>query len=234
MPPGIKYVLMTLVFVILTKVLQVAAFDSKHYEKLQRESAESYYSKKAKSKKGAKKPSKKEKEVMKASDDNQEDSTLKPKTQAKEETAASDTQASPYSDVTLSSLKNNYLAPLLATIPEGQLREDIVIRYYRHKKDLQKVDRLKALSYYIHEKEAIETAGLGSNIIYYGDDVPLEDIQIIAFTLLEEGIPLKSIKHTQFEWKAKAIEIGTDTLLINEANISIQEIQNFHKQYVGS
>ena len=76
---------------------------------------------------------------------------------------------------------------------------------------------------------------VGSNIIYYGDDVPLEDIQIVALTLLKEQIPLKMIKHTKFEWKSSAIEIGTDTSISNDQpNISIKEILDFDKQYLGS
>ncbi len=234
MPNGIKYVLMATIFLVLTKILQLTAFDSQRYEKLQRESASagySVYSTKTRDKKDQKQGKSSEKEVV------EKPSKAESESQNVERTLAESTDSSTpknYDIVTLSSLKNSYLAPLLAKIPEGQLREDIVIRYYRHEKDLKKVDKLKELSYYIHEKEAEETAGLGSNIIYYGDDVPLEDIQIIAFTLLEEGIPLKSIQHTKFEWKAQAIEIGTDTMLLDEPNMSTQEIQDFHKQYIGN
>lgn len=224
MPNGIKYVLMAAFFFAVTKVLQVTVFDSKHYERLEKESA-TRYSDNQKKKKAQKSKITKKKEGSEL--ENKSNLTGKGKAaDSVKVTINSNTE------VSLSSLKNNYLAPLLAKIPEGQLREDIVIRYYRHKKDLKKVDRLKELSYYIHEKEAVETSGLGSNIIYYGDDVPLEDIQIIALTLLEEKIPLKSIQHTKFEWKAKAIEIGTDVALIEKPNISIREIQEFHKQYV--
>ncbi|WP_436517935.1 hypothetical protein [Ekhidna sp. To15] len=129
----------------------------------------------------------------------------------------------------LSELKNLYLAPKIANLPPGQLREDVVIRYYRHDQDDDKVYVLKELGYYIHEKEANETAGLGSNVLYYGDDVKIEDIQIVAYTLLEKGLPIKAIIPTQFSWKSNSIEIGTDTLLLNNANLSRAEIQNFSK-----
>jgi len=234
MPNGIKYTLMAMFFVIITKVLQVTTFDSKHYEKLQRESSSYGYLSKTGDKSTTQKPNSSEQKSMKVLE--KDSKILSENSESKEN---SEKRAKELDDsienrarVTLSGLKNNYLAPLLATIPEGQLRVDIVIRYYRHKKDLGKIDKLKELSYYIHEKEATETAGMGSNTLYYGDDVPLEDIQIIALTLLEVGVPLKSIKHTKFEWKAKAIEIGTDTALVDDRNMSIQEIQDFHKQYL--
>lgn len=235
MPDGIKYISLTIVFVAIIKVIQVTMFDSKRYEALQRESAStgySVYSTKAKSKK-APNTSKSQRKVTAESKDDKQAQSQNVEDNVNESIVVSATSEN-RSETTLSSLKNSYLAPLLARIPAGQLREDIVIRYYRHKKDSNKVDKLKGLSYYIHEKEAEETAGLGSNIIYYGDDVPLEDIQIIAFTLLEEGFPLKSIKHTQFKWKAKAVEIGTDTTLLAEPIMLVQDIQSFDKQYVGN
>jgi hypothetical protein len=129
----------------------------------------------------------------------------------------------------LSELKNLYLAPKIANLPPGQLREDVVIRYYRHDQDEDKVYSLKELGYYIHEKEAIETTGLGSNVMYYGDDVKLEDIQIVAYSLLSKGLPIKSIEPTRFAWKSNAIEIGTNPELEDASNLSNEDIRKFKK-----
>lgn len=129
----------------------------------------------------------------------------------------------------LDDLKNNYLKPKIDNLPPGQLREDVVIRYYRHDQDGDKVFKLRDLGYYIHEKEATETAGLGSNVLYYGQDVNVEDIQIVAYTLLDAGLPLKSIEPTQYSWKSNAIEIGTDTLLLDNSTISDADIKDFNK-----
>ncbi|MEM9895932.1 MAG: hypothetical protein AAF789_06145 [Bacteroidota bacterium] len=129
----------------------------------------------------------------------------------------------------LEDLKKEYLAEKIALLQEDRFREDVVIRYYRHKKDGQMVDELRDLKYYIHEREATETRGLGSNIIYYGNDVNLEDIQLIALTLLENGIPIKSIQETRYEWKANAIEIGTETELLDAEPLTPLDIQIFTK-----
>ncbi|MBC6401832.1 MAG: hypothetical protein GDA42_11670 [Ekhidna sp.] len=220
MPNGVKYVIMLIVLVGLAKILQVIVFDSEQPKKNKKEESAIKSYEKSKAYSGTPGNLNKKKKADKVG------SIRKKKV---EDTNKRGRKFKDTPNITLESLKNNYLSSLLAQLPENQLRKDIVVRYYRHKKDLNKVYKLIEMSYYIHEKEATETAGLGSNIIYYGDDVPPEDIQIVAFTLLEEGIPLKSIKHTKFDWKAKAIEIGTDTTLINEPNISIQEIQDFQK-----
>ncbi|MEO1253741.1 MAG: hypothetical protein AAFY41_02475, partial [Bacteroidota bacterium] len=123
----------------------------------------------------------------------------------------------------------DYLKSIINSLPSGQLREDVVIRYYRHEKDGNKVDALKDLGYYIHEKKATETAGLGSNVLIYGENVTTEDIKIVAYTLIDQGLPLKAIYHTQFEWKSTSLEIGTDTLLTEDSILSPQDISNFKK-----
>lgn len=130
---------------------------------------------------------------------------------------------------TLDDLIKNYLSIKNAGLEEGRSREDVVIRYYRHDKDGDKVDKLRTLRYYIHEKQATETRGLGSNMIYYGKNVAIEDIQVVAFTLLKSGIPLKSIAPTSYEWKANAIEIGTDSDLLEAKNLTEQDIKDFKK-----
>lgn len=147
-----------------------------------------------------------------------------------DETPKTNRQSSPVVNYGgLAELKNIYLAPKIANLPPGQLRNDVVIRYYRHDKDEDKVYSLKELGYYIHEKEAIETAGLGSNIMYYGDDVNVEDIQIVAYTLLSKGLPIKAIKPTQFAWKSNAIEIGTNPELEDTPNLTAETVKEFRK-----
>lgn len=240
------YAIMALVFIGIIKLLQVTAFDSEQYAK-NKESSFSSYSDKTEMtpKKQTKKPEGYNlKETTKGdstsfespdlSDETVENAAnpIEPNVQevstsnGEDESFSNESRASyeSYAD-----LKNLYLAPKIANLPPGQLREDVVIRYYRHKKDEDKVFSLKELGYYIHEKEATETAGLGSNVIYYGEGVNIEDIQIVAYSLLEAGIPIKAISQTQFTWKVNSIEIGTDTLLLEVANLTEQEIKNFVK-----
>ncbi len=126
-------------------------------------------------------------------------------------------------------LKNNYLMPYLASLKKGELRDDVVVRYYGHKKDSSKVYSLNELGYYIHIKKAKETKELGSNVLLYGKNVKIEDIKIIAFTLIKNGLPLKKIQPTQFNWKLNSLEIGTDKLLLDKKIITFQDIQNFSK-----
>lgn len=212
MANGVKYLIMTVVFLAMVKLLQVTVFDGKKYDAYQKEEDRKY------AERLQKKNSKEKPKPVKLGTAKKND------TQNKENTASE-------IDLALQNLKETYLSGILENLPSDGLRKDIFIRYYRHNKDGIGVYKLQEIGYYIHQKPATETAGLGSNIIYYGDEVPVEDIQIVALTLVKEGIPLKSIQHTKFEWKSSAIEIGTDIELIDAADITIKEIKEFERQY---
>lgn len=220
MAEGVKYLIMTLIFLAIMKLLQVTSFDGKEYDT---------YEKNLEKKHTIKTPPKNLTTTKKGT--SQKESTKKKIVKPSKKKVAS---ASFAGDNILGSLIVEYLNPIMEKLPPDGLRKDIFIRYYRHNKDGIGVYKLEEMGYYMHQKPATETAGLGSNTIYYGDDVPLEDIQIVILTLLKEGIPIKTIKHTKFEWKSSAIEIGTDiSIPEDQPNISIEEIVDFHKQYLG-
>lgn len=217
-----KYLIMTLIFLALAKLLQVTIFDGEKYNSLQKSHDEKFINS------DLKQSSKKK--VAKTTEKISEPSSKKG---SQKKPSKQDSAIGPEGEKALNNLKENYLNPIMENIPVDDLREDVFIRYYRHDKDGIGIYKLEEMGYYIHQKPASETAGLGSNTIYYGDDVPLEDIQIIALTLLKEGIPVKTIKHTKFAWKSSAIEIGTDASINDEPNISVEEILDFNKQYLG-
>lgn len=216
MAEGVKYLIMTLIFLAIMKLLQVTSFDGKEYDT---------YEKKLEKKNIVKSPPKKSTSPSNKKSPKKKNSKSPKKKESTAEFAGENI---------LSSLISEYLTPIMKNLPPDGLRKDIFIRYYRHHKDGVSVYKLEEMGYYMHQKPATETAGLGSNTIYYGDDVPLEDIQIVTLTLLREGIPIKTIKHTKFEWKSSAIEIGTDiSIPEDQPNISLEEIVDFHKQYLG-
>lgn len=239
------YAIMALIFIGIIKLIQVTVFDVEQYEKNKKSSFSNYNTRP--NKPVAKKI---ENETKMSSDTATLVEEFTPsdtismdmdETSSDLNESTADSFESPQEEVELTEiedqksyngledLKNNYLAPIIASLPTGQLREDVVIRYYRHEKDGEKVYSLRKIGFYIHEKEATETAGLGSNVLYYGDDVNVEDIQIVAYTLLEEGLPLKSILPTQFSWKSTSIEVGTDTLLLDSPALTELDVQNFSK-----
>ncbi len=132
------------------------------------------------------------------------------------------------SDSFFTNLLTNYKSEIIADLPENKSRTDIVIRYYRHPPDGNSPYALEELGYYIHERPISEgLENYQSNAIFYGDSVRLEDIQIVAYTLLKEGLPIKVIRPSKFSnsWKSKSIEIGTDTTLFELPTLTEDEIK---------
>lgn len=128
----------------------------------------------------------------------------------------------------------NYRQEILANLPPSKNRSDVIIRYYPHKNDGNAVNELKYYGFYIHRRPVEDDfSGYTSNSIYYGDEVPVRDIQLIAYILLRNNFPLKQIIPSKFHdsWKSKSVEIGADPELVNESVMTLEEVIQFEKAY---
>ncbi|HHP7240957.1 MAG TPA: hypothetical protein ACFCUD_04765 [Cyclobacteriaceae bacterium] len=104
-------------------------------------------------------------------------------------------------------------------------RDDLIIRYYPKEMDGQIVYNLSKFNIYVHERPSGDRYyKYASNAMYFGDSVKSQDIKIVASYLVQNGIKLKTIKKTKYKWKARSIEIATDTSLINEPSISLKDL----------
>lgn len=105
---------------------------------------------------------------------------------------------------------------------------DVVIRYYRKPDDGDKIDQLKELGYYVHERSSNEYFQTYlTNTIYYGDSVKREDILLVAYQLRKAGVKLQAIEHSRYgsNWKSHSIEIGTDTAMVTMPELSLDTIR---------
>ncbi|MFY0626461.1 MAG: hypothetical protein JXR07_09210 [Reichenbachiella sp.] len=100
-----------------------------------------------------------------------------------------------------------------------------VIRYYAKPLDLKNVYNLKQFGYYIHERASTGLEGHSSNAIFYGDSVKNEEVLLIAYSLISNGMDIKEISRSKYSWKYNAIEIGTDTTIMNEPSIEISQLR---------
>ncbi len=124
----------------------------------------------------------------------------------------------------------DYFTELLSRNLGTKTRNDIVVRYYRHLPDGNKIDELRKYGLYIHERPVEgELEGYESNSLYYGDSVSQEDIHLIAYVMLKQGLPIKSIQPSIYhdDWKANSVEIGTDTAVNDDPVLTLTEIRNF-------
>tara|TARA_Y100001972_G_scaffold129060_1_gene193851 strand:+ start:4771 stop:5430 length:660 start_codon:yes stop_codon:yes gene_type:complete len=125
-------------------------------------------------------------------------------------------------------LKRTYQTTVLNRLPPGKPRTDVIIRYYKHPPDGNSVYTLKDLGFYIHERPVDnEMTDYESNSIFYGDSVKKEDLLIVAYTLLSEGLPIKSIKPSLYHdgWKYNSIEIGADSTVIEKEVLTLEQLK---------
>lgn len=117
-------------------------------------------------------------------------------------------------------------------LKNGAKRADIIIRYYPHLPDGKIVYSLSDLGFYLHERPTdpnrLENP---TNSLFYGDNVPLADIQMVAYNLVKKGVKIRQIKKSRFhdDWKANAIEIGSEARAEKLPVLQFEDIQNFRK-----
>lgn len=105
---------------------------------------------------------------------------------------------------------------------------DVVIRYYRKPKDKNRIDSLRKLGFYIHERPTKkQLQEFETNTIYYGDSVRREDVMVVAYQLKMAGFGLRAIEHSRFgdNWKSHSIELGTDTTILKVPELTLDTIK---------
>ena len=133
--------------------------------------------------------------------------------------------ASKYLDDLILAYRRNVLS-------KRKYRNDVVVRYYHHEPDGDKVSVLSQYGFYIHERPIPDEKRyqeFGSNVIYYGHDFPESDLRFIAAILISNGMDIKSIQpFKDYDgWKHKSIEIGANPRVDKKKALTLQEIRDF-------
>lgn len=126
-------------------------------------------------------------------------------------------------------LREEYNTRVMSKIAEGDIRRDVIIRYYNHPPDQNKIYTLEQLGFYIHERPVDGSLiSYESNAVFYGDDVNIEELKLVVYYLLKEGMPIKHIAKSQYHdgWKSSSIEIGTDTSSVSDPIITFSRLQS--------
>jgi hypothetical protein len=133
-------------------------------------------------------------------------------------------------------LIENYRNTTLAGVPETESRTDLVVRYYPHDSDEGRVKVLSEYGFYLHERSVEnDNAEYQSNSIFYGDNIKTEDIQVIAYLLIKNGVPIKQIIPSKFHdgWKANSVEIGADINIDQQPVLTLGQVQSFSNPYLN-
>ena len=127
-------------------------------------------------------------------------------------------------------LLDNYKNSIINKLRPNQLRSDVLIQYYNRKDDTKQPMTLTQLGFEIHNKYTNNSKEI-ANVLRFGEDVTLEDIQMVAYVLINQGIPLRQIVPSSYhsDWKPYAIEIGVDALFEKLPVLTFRKVRNFER-----
>jgi hypothetical protein len=127
-------------------------------------------------------------------------------------------------------LLDNYKNSIINKLRPNQLRSDVLVQYYNRKDGAKQPMTLTQLGFEIHNKYTNNSKEV-ANVLRFGEDVSLEDIQMVAYVLLSQGIPLRQIVPSSYhsDWKPYAIEIGVDALIEKFPMLTFKKIRNFER-----
>lgn len=114
--------------------------------------------------------------------------------------------------------------------------DSTVVRYYKRTNDDPIISSIiKEMGFYLNVRPLVSDNGMHKvNVIYYGDSVKVEEVELLSYQLLKSDNEFKNILNFKlpkdYKWKINAIELGYnakyDTLpSLTEKDIFIK----FHK-----
>ncbi|PIB37229.1 hypothetical protein BFP72_18360 [Reichenbachiella sp. 5M10] len=121
-----------------------------------------------------------------------------------------------------------FLAKIVARAPHYDTpSKKTIIRYYVKNKDGNSVYDLAKFGFYIHERPSPLRSSHGTNAIYVGDSVTNADVLLVAYSLIKDGVDLKSVVFSREHagWKSNSIEVGTDTTIVEQRSITLSDLR---------
>jgi len=123
---------------------------------------------------------------------------------------------------------NNAIKTILKTYTPSS---EVSVRYYTKTIDEKRVViELQALGYKYEEKPASEyMSKRGTNALWFGSGVSLNDTKIVALSLIRAGVPIKGIRPyrnnaTNPGYKKNIIEVGASVDLDNKPLLTVQNV----------
>lgn len=125
-------------------------------------------------------------------------------------------------------MANDAMKTLLKNFTPG---ENVTVRYYSKTIDEKRVVvELQALGYRFEEKPPAEyMSKRGTNAIWFGTGVKLNDVKVVALALIRAGVPIKGIRPYRNSaaspgYKNNIIEVGASADLQNKPLLSVKDV----------
>ena len=123
---------------------------------------------------------------------------------------------------------NDAIKTLLQQFTPGQ---NVTVRYYSKTIDEKRVViELQALGYNFEEKSAAEyMSKRGTNAMWFGSGVGINDVKIAALALIRAGVPIKGIRPFKNNaanpaYKKNIIEVGASVDLDQKPPLTVQDV----------
>jgi hypothetical protein len=111
-----------------------------------------------------------------------------------------------------------------------------VIQYFYRDKDRDQVEAaLGKLGFYI-EKGSSKVSQVPTNAIWFGRGVKIDDVKLVAFALMQNGVQLKSIRpfdKRSTNYSKPLIQVGADLAVADRPSLnesSVRTAQSFNRQ----
>ncbi|MBC6481788.1 MAG: hypothetical protein GDA56_32530 [Hormoscilla sp. GM7CHS1pb] len=137
------------------------------------------------------------------------------------------TNENPSIDSVKESLKADIVRDKLIKSTDNSSRENITVQYFPKNVDRRIVeDALRELNFnYITGESELS---ISTNAIWFGNDVPIEDVKLVAYTLIRAGVEIKAIRpfpSTSSNRDRLIIQVGSDAEYQSREPLSVDEIQ---------
>jgi hypothetical protein len=108
-------------------------------------------------------------------------------------------------------------------------RKNVTVQYFPKDVDGEKVESaIQELGFTLDMKRA-PISGTATNSIWYGKPVKIEDVKLVAFTLIRAGVQIKAIRpFADYSPRRNAalIQVGADVSVADKAPLSVEEIRD--------
>ena len=105
----------------------------------------------------------------------------------------------------------------------------MTVQYFPKDVDGKKVEAaLLELGFSIDKRQA-SISNIPTNAIWYGEPVKIEEVKLVAFTLIRAGVQIKAIRpfaDNSPRRNAALIQVGADKDVVTNAPLSVEEIRN--------
>lgn len=106
-------------------------------------------------------------------------------------------------------------------------RKNITIQYFPKDVDREKVEAaLQELGFRLVAGRT-RVSNVQTNAIWFGKDVPVADVKLVAYTLMRAGVKIKIIRpFARNAGRDRVIQVGSDGNFINASPLTVQELRN--------